>query len=171
MRRNGAPRPKQTKRRPRSSSRPSPTKAGRGGPARAQLRLTHSKRIDPAQVKALFRATGWTEDLARYSPRQIRKLLRHSHLVLSAWNQKKLVGFASVISDGVLCGLVENLVVHPDYRRRGLGTRLLRELARAARRQRICLYVLGIRGKGGRAFFGRAGFQPLGWQVFVRLGR
>jgi N-acetylglutamate synthase-like GNAT family acetyltransferase len=134
--------------------------------------LANSKRVDAAQVKALFRAAGWTEDLARYSPTQIRKLLRHSHMVLTAWSEETLVGFASVVSDGVLCGLVENLVVHPDYRGQGLGTRLLRELARLMKRQRIsCLYVLGTRGARSRAFFRRGGFRPLDWSIYLRLAR
>lgn len=136
------------------------------------LVLRDSKRISPAAVKALFRAAGWTEDIAGYSRQQIQKLLRHSYLVLTAWDAKKLIGFASVVSDGVLCGLVQNLVVHPDYRGHRVGTRLLRELASAMRRQGIpCLYALGTRDRGARVFFRRVGFHPLNWSVFVRHGR
>ena len=136
------------------------------------MRLTSSKRVAPAAVRELFRAAGWTEDIAAYSPRQIQKLLRHSHLVLTAWDAEKLVGFASVVSDGVLCGLVQNLVVHPDYRGNGLGTRLLRLLAGTMRRQGIhCLYALGTRNRGTRTFFRRVGFHPLNWSVFVRQSR
>ena len=137
-----------------------------------RLRVSKSRRVDPVQLKALFRAIGWTEDLARYSPQRIKKFLRQSHVVLTAWNEKTLVGFASAVSDGVLCALVENLVVHPAYRRRGLGTRLLREMARTLKRQHIsCLYALGNRGKRADRFFRRVGFHPLDWKIFVRLGR
>jgi len=139
---------------------------------RPVVRLLNSKRIAPAAVRELFRSTGWTEDIAAYSPRQIQKLLRHSHLVLTAWDANKLVGFASAVSDGVLCGLVQNLVVHPDYRGTGLGTRLLRQLAATMRRQDIpCLYALGTRGKKAGAFFRRVGFHPLNWKVFLRSAR
>jgi N-acetylglutamate synthase-like GNAT family acetyltransferase len=142
------------------------------GKALPRLRFSTSKRIDPKQVKALFRAGGWKEDLARYSPAQIQKLMRNSHLVLSVWNQKQLVGFASAVSDGVLCGLVENLIIHPDYRGGGLGTRMLRELAGIMKRQRItCLYVLGNRGKRAQTFFHRVGFRPLDWRIYLRLTR
>ena len=139
---------------------------------RPAVRLTSSKRVAPAAVRQLFRSTGWTEDIAAYSPRQIQKLLRHSHLVLTAWDANKLVGFASAVSDGVLCGLVQNLVVHPDYRGRSIGTRLLRGLAAAMRRQGIpCLYALGTRGKKAGAFFRRVDFHPLNWKVFLRSTR
>ena len=135
-----------------------------------RLRFSTSKRIDPKQVKALFRAGGWKEDLARYSSAQIQKFMRNSHLVLSAWDQKQLVGFATAVSDGVLCGLLENLIIHPDYRNRGLGTRMLRELAGTMKRQRItCLYALGNRGKRARTFFRRVGFHPLDWKIYLRL--
>lgn len=137
------------------------------------VRLQATKRVSPAQVRALFRAAGWDEDIAHYSPAQIQKLLRHSYLVLTAWTEKKeLVGFASVVSDGMLCGLVQNLVVHPRYRRHGLGTKLLRQLARTLRRHGIsCLYALGIRSQRARTFFGRVGFHPLNWNVFLRHSR
>lgn len=140
--------------------------------AEAKLRVWKSRGVDPVQLKALFRAAGWTEDLARYSPQRIRKFLHQSHVVLTAWNEKTLVGFASAVSDGVLCALVENLVVHPAYRRRGLGTRLLREVARTLKRQHIsCLYALGNRGPRAVRFFRRVGFRPLDWKIFVRIGR
>ena len=137
------------------------------------VRVEETKRVAPAQVRALFRAVGWQEDLAHYSPRQVQTLLRHSHRVLVAWCPTgKLVGFASAVSDGVLCAMVQNLVVHPGYRKRGLGTRLLRELVRSFKRDRIpCLYVLGRRGRKAQQFFARAGFRPLNWNVFAHLTR
>lgn len=126
--------------------------------------------IEPSRVRALFRAAGWTEDIAAYSAQQIRKLLHHSHTVLTAWHQSHLVGLASAVSDGVLCAMVQNLVVHPRYRRRGLGTRLLRMLARKLSAERIsCIYVLGMPGRRARAFFDRTGFRPLRWNVYLRL--
>ena len=138
----------------------------------ARLRLSNSKNINPTQVRTLFRAAGWTEDLSRYSLPQIQKVLRHSHLVLSAWEGKKLVGLASAVSDGVLCGMVQNLVVHPGHRRRGLGTRLLKELARIIDRQGVShLYALGTTGEAARRFYGPIGFRALDWKVFVRLTR
>ncbi len=137
-----------------------------------RVQMRDAKRVSAAQVKRLFREAGWTEDIVRYSPKQVQKLLCCSHLVRTAWDDKKLVGFVSAVSDGVLCGLVQNLVVHPKYRQRGLGTRLLRELSRAMARQGVnCLYALGARNPGARAFFGRVGFRPLNWNVFVRLHR
>lgn len=137
-----------------------------------RFQFDDSKGIAPAQVRALFRTAGWTEDIADYSSSQIRKLLRHSHTVLTAWHDTRLVGLASAVSDGVLCGMVQNLVVHPRYRRHGLGTRLLRRLSRKLAGERIpCLYVLGMRGRKARAFFNRAGFRSLRWNVYLRLNR
>lgn len=143
-------------------------------PHKASLRfqLGNPKGIDPEHIRNLFRAAGWTEDIVRYSAVQIRKLLRQSHIVLTAWQGTTLVGLASAVSDGVLSGMVQNLVVHPRYRRHGVGTRLLRMLAREMTGQRIAsLYVLGTRGRRARAFFNRAGFRPLRWNVYVRLTR
>ncbi|MFQ5694950.1 MAG: GNAT family N-acetyltransferase [Terriglobia bacterium] len=138
-----------------------------------KFRLKSSKQVNPKLVRALFREAGWDEDIAHYTTSRIEKLLRHSRQVLTAWDDEKLVAFASTVSDGVLCAMVQNLVVHPKCRNYGLGTRLLREIARANKRDgSSCLYVLGRRSPGARTFFGRIGFKPLdGWQVLVRLSR
>lgn len=138
----------------------------RRGTQRITLRI--SKRVAPAQVKNLFRAAGWTEDLAHYSEQKLRRKLSRSHLVVTAWNAKRLVGFASVISDGALCALVDNLVVHPDHRKRGVGTSLLRGVSRELRRQKVeYVFILGTRGRRPREFFQRAGFQSFPWNVFL----
>lgn len=130
--------------------------------------MRFSRRVSPAQVKQLFRAAGWTGDLAHYSDRKLRRTLDHSHLIVTAWSAKDLVGFANAISDGVVCAMVENLVVHPKHRSRGLGTRMLRSLRRELRRHRVeFVFTLGPRGRRTREFFGRAGFQPLAWGVFL----
>ena len=138
----------------------------RRGTQRITLRI--SKRVAPTQLKTLFRAAGWTEDLARYSDQKLRRKLSRSHLVVTAWNAKRLVGFASVISDGALCALVDNLVVHPDHRKRGAGTSLLRRVSDELSRQKVkYVFILGTRGWHTREFFERAGFQSLSWNVFL----
>ncbi len=40
----------------------------------------------------------------------------------------KLVGFARAITDGTFLAVVLDVIVHPTYRRTGLGARLIEEL-------------------------------------------
>ena len=57
-------------------------------------------------------------------------------------------------------GLIENVVTHPDYRRRGLGTSVLKRALQAAW-ERNCYKVMLLTGSKNEAtlrFYEKAGF-------------
>lgn len=54
--------------------------------------------------------------------------LRHSHPVISVWDQERLIGFARATSDGIYRATIWDVVIHPDYRGEGLGRKLVQTL-------------------------------------------
>jgi GNAT superfamily N-acetyltransferase len=62
----------------------------------------------------------WTE-------RNVRAWLDHCYFFLTAWADDQLVGTVSVVSDGVNYAHIDDLLVHPSFRNRRVGTRLLEE--------------------------------------------
>lgn len=161
---------KKSRKSPRKSAARKKAKAAK--PKRLAIEFRTTKRLPPEEVKKLFRAAGWTGDLARYSAKKVRLKLNRSHLVVTAWQEKQLVGFASAISDGVLCALVDNLIVHPGLRGNGLGGSLMRRLGKELRAQGVeYIFGLGTRSKKSNKFFEGAGFQQIPWRVFLRSPR
>jgi ribosomal protein S18 acetylase RimI-like enzyme len=79
--------------------------------------------LDLYQLQALLnKSTFWAID------RQIEDLkiaIDRSEPVISAWDDNKLVGFARATSDGVYRATIFDVVVDPDYRRLGLGRKLV----------------------------------------------
>jgi N-acetylglutamate synthase-like GNAT family acetyltransferase len=72
--------------------------------------------------------------------RQIEDLqiaIERSEPVVSAWEENKLVGFARATSDGVYRAMIFDVVVDPDYRRRGLGRKLVQTVLGHACMQRV----------------------------------
>ena len=64
-------------------------------------------------------------------------------------------------------GLIENVITHPDHRRKGIGTRLLRHALEIAWSQR-CYTVMLLTGREGlHGFYEQAGFHPGLKAVFV----
>jgi len=74
-------------------------------------------------LRALYDSVGWVLYLDKYP--DLAVLLPGCHLVLSAWDGKKLVGLIRTISDGVSVEYIQDLLVHPEYQKHGIGGHLL----------------------------------------------
>ena len=69
-------------------------------------------------------------------------ILSRSLCYVCAWDDGTLVGFVNVAWDGGVHASLFDTCVHPDYRRRGIGTALVRRAAaEAARRGARWLHV------------------------------
>jgi ribosomal protein S18 acetylase RimI-like enzyme len=79
--------------------------------------------VEPEDLEGFF--VGWPR---RPSPRQHLEVLRGSSHVVLARDGRKVVGFATAISDGVLSAYVPLLEVLPAFQGRGIGTELMRRL-------------------------------------------
>ena len=102
---------------------------------------------------------------AEYNPwwteRNAEAALDYAHLVVTAWRGGVAVGTLVVWSDGVNFAFIDEVVVHPDYRRRGIGTSLVqRSLERLEPLGLHCVQLFPIPGR--EPFFARLGFvvQP-----------
>ena len=80
---------------------------------------------------------------------------------VGAWDGERLVGSVRVLTDGYFFSTVPELMVDPDYRRRGVGRELLRRALEIAPGGTL---YLGAQ-PGNEAFFERAGFRrgPTGY--------
>ena len=65
--------------------------------------------IKPDQLQGLFRQTRWAEDR---SIEGIQTMLKGTAVVLGAWEEDRLVGFARAITDGIYRGLIGLSLIH-----------------------------------------------------------
>ena len=85
--------------------------------------------LDPAAL-GLLRTAAWGEpDDGNAWP----AILARSLTWVTAHEGERLVGFVNVAWDGGAHAFLLDTTVHPDVGRRGVGTRLVREAAEAAR--------------------------------------
>jgi GNAT superfamily N-acetyltransferase len=80
---------------------------------------------------------------------------------IGAWIDGRLVGSVRILSDGYLLNTVSEMIVDPDYRRRGIGTELMRRALEVAPGGRLFLRAQ----PGNEPFFERLGFRrgPIGY--------
>jgi GNAT superfamily N-acetyltransferase len=133
------------------------------------LRFSAEKTLDRGQLLALYEDAGWTaytED-----PERLERALANSTRVVSAWDGECLVGLARAISDGEHIVYVQDLLVLTSYRRRGLGSTLLRELLAPYEHVRQTVLLADDSPELG-AFYRALGFEPArrsGMMAFVLL--
>lgn len=114
--------------------------------------------VDPVEYAELFDSTGWN-DLYRCTPQELAATLEASWVRVCARDGTSLIGSGRVVSDGVLYGVVFDMVVAPKYRGRGIGTEILRRLL--ARCETAGLRdVLLFSARGTSDFYARFGFVP-----------
>lgn len=77
--------------------------------------------LQAREVAALRRAVGWEG-----REEKIKLVQSRVFSTAACFAGQILVGYIEVISDGVEDGLIRNLIVHPDYQRRGVASKLLK---------------------------------------------
>jgi len=81
----------------------------------------------PDEYYKLFLTTDWNDEYC-FTKEEIEHSIRNIWYMISAYTGKELIGTGSILSDGIHHALIVNMIVHPDYQNRGIGTTILRLL-------------------------------------------
>ena len=87
------------------------------------MELKEYRDYHEAEILNLYAAAGWiayTEN-----PAALRQGFEHSLLVLAAYEGDRLLGIIRAVGDGATIVFVQDILVYPEYRRKGVGTALL----------------------------------------------
>ncbi|MGO1226541.1 MAG: GNAT family N-acetyltransferase [Brachybacterium sp.] len=123
-----------------------------------------------AETVALYEAVGWSAYTDH--PETLRNGLAGSLRVVVARRAGRLVGLARVVGDGATICYLQDVLVHPDTRREGLGRRLVQEAFAPYGdvRQHV---LITDEEPGQRAFYESLGFSQFGTtlpgRTFVRF--
>jgi predicted GNAT family acetyltransferase len=75
------------------------------------------------------------------TPEQYTRAYESSARVIFAWDGDKMVGTARALSDGVSNAYVVDVWTHPDYRRRGIGRRMMELIEEGLPGQHVALFT------------------------------
>ncbi|MDR2505587.1 MAG: GNAT family N-acetyltransferase [Oscillospiraceae bacterium] len=78
------------------------------------------------ELVALYRANGWSNYADH--PDLLLKAYRNSLSSFTAWDADKLVGAVRAVGDGCSILYIQDLLVLPEYQRKGIGSMLLRAM-------------------------------------------
>lgn len=127
---------------------------------------------DLSEVITLYRSVGWT--VYADAPEVLDTALSGSATVVVARRGEVLVGLARVVSDGATICFLQDVLVHPEAQRAGIGRRLVETALQpyASVRQKV---LLTDDEPGQRAFYESLGYSetrdlgPGTLRAFVRF--
>ncbi len=79
--------------------------------------------FDERELRSLYASVGWTNYTDH--PQWFRPAFSNSLRILAAWDGETLVGLCRAVGDGITIVYIQDLLVHPEYQRHGLGRQLL----------------------------------------------
>ena len=90
--------------------------------------------ISPAEAAELYVEAGWMETA---DTEAVAAMLKGTFAVSAAFHKGKLIGFMRAFSDGVSDAYMLDLIVRKEYRRQGIGRKILDRLADYLKQQGI----------------------------------
>ncbi|GKX52984.1 GNAT family N-acetyltransferase [Budvicia aquatica] len=101
-------------------------------------------------------------------PKMINGMIENSNLIVTAWDNQKLVGISRCLTDFNYVTYLADLAVDEDYQRKGIGKQLIRETQ--MRVKDSCRIILLAAPEANDYYFA-LGFEhnPRGWMLSVQL--
>ena len=125
--------------------------------------IEYTNDLTPDEYLNLRAAVGWQ----KLSLRQAEKGLQKADYLVVARNDGEAIGMARVLFDFGYTAYIHDVIVHPDYQRKGIGTelvsRVLGWLSDNSNPDEYMQYVV-VSAKGKERFYERFGFiaRPTG---------
>ena len=91
----------------------------------AAITYRETKDFTAEELERLFLSVGW--DSGRY-PEQLRRGMKNSGQVISAWDGDKLIGLVRGLDDGETVAFLHYLLVDPAYQGQHIGQELMKRI-------------------------------------------
>lgn len=78
------------------------------------------------EILHLYDSVGWTNYTS--NPSMLANAYQHSLKVLGAYDEDKLIGILRAVGDGYSMVYIQDIIVLPEYQRKGIGTLLLQQI-------------------------------------------
>ena len=120
---------------------------------KSAVTFSETANLDAVQLLRLFHQAPWAKSRTL---EDAKAMLRHSDVVLCAWDGDRLVGFGRVLTDFVYRATIWDVIVDQAYQKQGIGTELIHRILNHPRLNKVELFWLCTRRPG---FYEKLGFS------------
>jgi len=134
--------------------------------SKSTIEYRHNFPLDPIEIARVFDASGITRptsDLPR-----ITRMFSAPSLVISAWQDGRLVGVSRSLTDYSYCCYLSDLAVEKSFQGAGIGKELIRR-TQAVIGDEVSLILLSA--PGAMSYYPAVGFQPADNAFIIKRNR
>lgn len=91
-----------------------------------EITIKEYTKYDSDEILNLYNSVGWCSYTNR--PKMLEHAFEHSLKILCAHDGNKLVGLVRAVGDGYSILFIQDILVLPEYQRKGIGTKLLKSM-------------------------------------------
>lgn len=93
--------------------------------------------VSAGDIADLRQAVGWNRMESCYGNRHM-----NSYFHIACYDKGMLIGYIDSVSNGVTDAYIQDLMVHPDYQGKGIGTELMHMMISQLKKNRI--YMISV---------------------------
>jgi len=126
----------------------------------SEIEIRFVKSWSEDDIVKLYKVGGWWKD--SYDKSGIKQLIKGSFCfaVVIDKKTKKTIGMGRVLSDGVSDGYIQDLVILPEYRKKGIGKKLTESLIDYCKSKGITWIAL-VSEPNQENFYKKIGFKEM----------
>lgn len=109
--------------------------------------------FDWEKLSAVFKRT----PLGNRDPGKLREVFENSPIRCFVWDAGELIGAGRAITDGVSYSVIFDVLLSPEYQRRGIGRQIMGFLA--DRSKAPCILLFAVPGREG--FYTKLGYRKM----------
>lgn len=122
-----------------------------------KIKLKETKKLSYDKVVKIFFEVGFLKKPSKTNlyNQSIQEAFKNSQYVISAWDEKQLVGFVRVLSDKTIFATIWNMIVKPEYQNKGIGELLVKQIFKKYNKHAVFL----IADQKVKGFYEKMGFK------------
>ncbi|HQO10532.1 MAG TPA: GNAT family N-acetyltransferase [Clostridiales bacterium] len=125
------------------------------------------KSADPVQIRDLYMQAGWWNKENDSKDDYVATIIKNTYLFAIAEADGRIIGMGRAISEGVSDAYIQDVTVLKEYRKKGIGSRIIQILVDKLRSDNISWIGL-ISEPGAEKFYTDLGFEEMkGYTPFL----
>lgn len=120
------------------------------------IRYAFDAPVSPVGLAELRESVGWNRMERDLADPRLRNTFH-----LCAWDGKRLIGYAAVVSNGVTDAYIQDVMVHPDCQGQGVGTQLMERVLARLKAEGLYMVSVIYGEEALRPFYEKFGFYTM----------